>query len=86
MRGGKVVSNSSPLIALAKLNQLSVLKKLFEELLIPQAVYEEAVIRGMTQGYPDALAIKLFLEQQGWQAIYVDHQYISKDLLKEKLD
>ena len=23
---------------------------------------------------------------QGWQAVYVDHQGISKDLLKEKLD
>jgi len=86
MRGGKVVSNSGPLIALAKLNQLSVLKRLFQQLLIPQAVYEEAVIRGMTQGYPDALAIKLFLEQQGWRTIYVDHHGINKDLLKEKLD
>lgn len=73
-------------MALAKLNQLSVLKKLFQKVLIPQAVYEEAVIRGMNQGYPDALAIKLFLEQQSWQPVYVDHQYINKDLLKEKLD
>lgn len=73
-------------MALAKLNQLSVLKKLFQELLIPQAVYEEAVIRGMTQGYPDALALKLFLEQQGWQPVHVDHKGIDKDLLKEKLD
>jgi len=79
-------SNCGPLMALAKLNQLSVLKKLFEELLIPQAVYEEAVTRGVTQGYPDALAIKLFLEQQGWQPVYVDHQHVNKDLLKEKLD
>lgn len=40
----------------------------------------------MTQGYPDALALKLFLEQQGWQTIHVDHHVINKDLLKEKLD
>lgn len=86
MRGKKAVSNSGPLMALAKLNRLSVLKKLFQEVLIPQAVYEETVIRGMTQGYPDALAIKLFLERQGWQAVYVDHHGINKDLLKEKLD
>ena len=86
MRGKKVVSNSGPLMALAKLNRLSVLKKLYQEVLIPQAVYEEAVVRGMTQGYPDALAIKLFLEQQGWQAVYVDHEGISQDLLKERLD
>lgn len=86
MKGGKVVSNSGPLMALAKLNQLSILKKLFQKVLIPQAVYEEAVIRGMTQGYPDALAIKFFLEQQGWQPVYVDRKDINKDLLKEKLD
>lgn len=40
----------------------------------------------MTQGYPDALALKLFLEQQGWQTIHIDHHVINKDLLKEKLD
>jgi predicted nucleic acid-binding protein len=86
MRGGNVVCNSGPLMALAKLNQLSLLKKLFQKVLIPQAVYEEAVTRGMAQGYPDAFAIKFFLEQQGWKPVYVDHEGIDKDLLKEKLD
>jgi len=65
MRGRKGVSNSGPLMALAKLNRLSLLRKLFQGVLIPQAVYEETVIRGISRGYPDALAIKLFLEQQG---------------------
>ena len=86
MRGSQVVSNAGPLMALAKLNRLSLLQKLFQEVLIPQAVYKETVIQGLTQGYPDALTLKLFLAQQGWQAIYVDHNKVNKDLLKAKLD
>ena len=86
MIGRTVVSNSGPLMALAKLNRLSLLKKLFQQVSIPQAVYEETVIRGMSQGYLDASSIKLFFEQQGWQAVYVDHGDIIKELLKEKLD
>lgn len=86
MTGRTVVSNSGPLMALAKLNQLSLLRKLFHQVSIPQAVYEETVMRGMAQGYPDASSIKLFFDQQGWQAVYVDHRGINKDLLKEKLD
>lgn len=36
-----VVSNSSPLIALAKIGEFNLLHSLYEELLIPQAVREE---------------------------------------------
>jgi len=86
MTGRTVVSNSGPLMSLAKLNRLSLLKKLFQQVSIPQAVYEETVMRCMTQGYPDASSIKLFFEQQGWQAVYVNHGDIIKELLKEKLD
>lgn len=38
-----VISNSSPLIALASID---LLKKLWEEILIPDAIYEEVVVRG----------------------------------------
>lgn len=57
MSGKTVVCDSGPLMALAKLNRLLLLRKLFGKVLIPQAVYQETVIRGMRQGYPDALAI-----------------------------
>lgn len=39
-----VVSNSSPLIWLAKLGRLMLLKNLFGEIIIPRRVYEEAVL------------------------------------------
>jgi len=42
----KAVVNSSPLIFLAKINRLNLLNKLFDEVIIPKAVYEEAVLNG----------------------------------------
>ena len=37
----KVVVNTTPLIALSHVGQLSILKKLYGEIIIPEAVYEE---------------------------------------------
>ncbi len=39
-----VVTNSGPLIALAKLNRLDLLPSLYGEVIIPQAVYHKAVV------------------------------------------
>ncbi|RMG05064.1 MAG: DUF3368 domain-containing protein [Nitrospirae bacterium] len=41
-----VISDASPLIALAKIRQLHILKKLWPEIIIPEAVYKEVVIEG----------------------------------------
>lgn len=40
------VSNSTPIIALSKIEKLHLLKDYFKEIYIPEAVYEEVVIRG----------------------------------------
>jgi predicted nucleic acid-binding protein len=37
----RVISNTSPLIGLAKINRLDILQQLFENIVIPQAVYNE---------------------------------------------
>ncbi len=42
----KVISDSTPLIALSRINKLSLLKEYFGEVYIPQEVYEEVVTRG----------------------------------------
>jgi len=36
-----IISNASPLIVLLKINKLSILKKLFEKIVISKAVYKE---------------------------------------------
>ena len=45
----KVVSNSSPLINLAWIDQLHLLPEFYGEILIPEAVWDEIVIQGSGQ-------------------------------------
>lgn len=40
-----IVSNTSPIIILAKTNKLSLLKNVFEKICIPQSVYDEINIK-----------------------------------------
>jgi len=42
----KVISDSSPLIALSKVDKLNLLKKIFEHIHIPEAVWREVVEEG----------------------------------------
>ena len=42
----KIVSNAGPLIALAKIERLEVLRGVFGRVYIPQAVYHEVVVKG----------------------------------------
>jgi len=52
------VSDSTVLIYLAKLGDLPLLDALFDPVLVPEAVYEEVVSRGLEAGYRDALAVE----------------------------
>ncbi len=45
-----VVSNTTPLIGLAQIQRFDLLQQLFGEIHIPQAVYDEAVVRGREEG------------------------------------
>jgi uncharacterized protein len=58
-----VVSNTSPLIWLSKTGKLTLLRDLFNEILIPEEVYNEAVERGLQEGFSDALVIKEGVDQ-----------------------
>jgi predicted nucleic acid-binding protein len=68
---GPVVSDAGPLMALAKLNLLHLLKRLYGQVHFPHSVYEEAVVEGLRQGFEDAHTLKLFLIQEGWEAVEV---------------
>jgi predicted nucleic acid-binding protein len=56
MKPARVVSNASPLIALSKIEELSVLKQLWGTIIIPQAVYRETVIAGAGKSGCEAIA------------------------------
>jgi predicted nucleic acid-binding protein len=58
-----VFCNAGPLIALGKLNRLSLLGRLFPGFAIPRTVYREVVAEGLALGAPDAAATRLFVER-----------------------
>ena len=60
-----IVSNASPLIYLAKVGKLYLLKELFQIVLIPKSVYEEVVIKGKDKGFPDAEVVERAVKD-GW--------------------
>lgn len=53
-----VVSNSAPLIYLAKVGRLNIIKDVFGKIFIPEAVFNEAVIQGKTLKISDAFIIE----------------------------
>lgn len=52
-----VISNSSPLIYLAKIGKIDLLKKLFRQVFIPQEVYYEVVTKGREIGAAEVIEI-----------------------------
>lgn len=44
-----IVSNASPLITLARIGQLDLLRQLYNDILIPEAVWHEVVVEGSDQ-------------------------------------
>jgi len=72
-----VLCNSGPLMALGKLNRLDLLAELYDEVRVPQAVYNEAVSQGLARGAPDALIVRLFWQRQGWPVVEVSPEVLS---------
>lgn len=74
----KVVSNTSPLINLARIGHLNLLPSVFGRLLIPEAVWQEAVIDG--EGQPGAKEIR----QADWiERVTVSNRPLVRSLRQE---
>jgi predicted nucleic acid-binding protein len=43
----KIVSNSTPLIAMFRINKLDIMHAIFGEITVPMAVYQEVAIQGV---------------------------------------
>lgn len=67
MTSSPIVSDAGPLMALAKLNLLHLLKQLYGQVLFTETVYREVVVDGMQRGYPDASTLFQFLLQEAWR-------------------
>lgn len=75
----RVVSNSTPLIYLSKLGKLTLLRKLFGEILVPREVFNEVVLRGKKEKFPEVLVIEDAIHE-GW--IRTKETKIDRRLLK----
>ncbi len=77
-------SNAGPLIWLAKNNILPILRKMYSHIIVPEAVYEEAVTRGLEGGFKDAQVIRAAVEE-GWiEVCKTDGQLVNRVLSVEK--
>ena len=68
----RVISNATPLIYLAKADRLGLFHSIFEEILIPEAVYVEVVSKGKQLGQTDAFLVEKAIED-GWIAVHRVH-------------
>lgn len=75
-----VVSNSSPLIALAQIDQLQLLQQLYNEIRIPTAVQREVAIPNSK--YPDSVDIALLQ----WLRVEAVSNQMAISFLRERLD
>lgn len=73
-----VVSNAGPLIHLAKINMLHLLRGIYQEIVIPYEVKVEAFDRGKEKGFPDAIQIGTALNES-W--IKVERIKLTEDFM-----
>jgi predicted nucleic acid-binding protein len=60
----RVVSNASPLINLARIGKLTLLRDLYGELIVPEAVWQEVVVEGAGQPGADEVASATWIKTQ----------------------
>ena len=54
-KGGLVVSNSSPLINLSRVGELNLIGRLYQQIIIPGAVFDELIVQGQDKDYVHAI-------------------------------
>ena len=64
----RIVSNATPLIYLAKADQLNLLQRIVKRVFIPEAVHREVVIEGKRLGEKDAFRVEKAIKQ-GWMIV-----------------
>lgn len=75
--------DTSTLISLARIASLELLHKLKIHVIVPDKVYEEAVIRGVEKGLADAMAIKSFINTYKLKIVGIKSH--GRDILRRKI-
>lgn len=76
-----VVSNTTPLIGLAVVHRFDLLRRFFSEIIIPQAVYDEAVIAGREAG-----SAKQEILAADWIKVVAVKDRLAVEILLDELD
>ena len=76
-----IVSNTSPIINLAAIGQLELLRRIYGKVIVPQAVYDEVVVAGA--GQPGAKELQ---ESNWFEVKTVQNKHLSKALKLELHD
>lgn len=82
----KTISNSGPIMSLAKLGLLNLLYKLYGQVYISSAVYYETVIHGLNSGYSDAYYVRSAILQDHIYVINVKNNELPESISKLPLD
>ena len=72
----RIVSNATPLIYLAKSNKLSLLQTIVNQVLIPEAVFQEVVIESKRLGEKDSYRVEKAISE-GWLKVKKVNNHIS---------
>ncbi len=76
-----VVSDTTPLIGLASIGRLDILRELFGEVYIPQAVYDETVTHGRTEG-----RARQDVESANWIRVVRVRDRLAVNILLDEMD
>lgn len=80
----KTVIDTSTMISLARISYLELIPKLKIDVVIPDEVYREAVIRGEEKGIADAIVIKRFINSYKLKVVNIESKYIKA--LRQRLN
>jgi predicted nucleic acid-binding protein len=76
-----VVSNTTPLIGLAVIGRFGLLRQLFDEIIIAEAVYHEAVVAGRDEG-----GAKAEVSSATWIRVNTVRDQLAVNVLLDELD
>ena len=76
-----IVSNTTPLIGLATIGKFDLLRQLFNQIMIPEAVFREAVVYGREQG-----GARREVSEAAWIRTVAVHDRLAIDVLLDEMD
>ena len=75
----KVITNTTPIIALSSIGQITLLKRMYGKIYIPQAVYDEIIIK------KDSIAAKELVNNKDWIVRTIVNDKFTREILSSSI-